>query len=281
MRITPARAALVLVLIALTAPVAAQDAVATPGATAAEPVNPGIGFRLANAKVKPKQAYFDGKRPVSVRYRFRARRTVSLKVLIVRARSGRAVARLRKRDARPGSRLLTRWNGITTRGRAASDGRYEVRIGPVGPGPARYAGRFRLRGHAFPVQGNHGTRGAIGEFGAPRNGGRTHEGFDITAACGTRLVAARGGRVRRAGYDPRLYGYYVLIAGRKTNESYFYSHMLDPGPLRKGDRVRTGGAVGRVGQTGNAQSTPCHLHFELRRGGQLVDPERALSRWDG
>ena len=44
--------------------------------------------------------------------------------------------------------------------------------------------------HVFPVQGPHGTRGPIGEFGAPRDGGRTHEGFDITAACGTR--AGRG-----------------------------------------------------------------------------------------
>ncbi len=44
-------------------------------------------------------------------------------------------------------------------------------------------------GHVFPVQGPHGTRGAIGEFGAPRSGGRTHEGFDVVAACGTELVA--------------------------------------------------------------------------------------------
>ncbi len=38
-----------------------------------------------------------------------------------------------------------------------------------------------------------GTLGEIGEFGADRNGGRTHEGFDITADCGTPLVAAHGG----------------------------------------------------------------------------------------
>ena len=44
-------------------------------------------------------------------------------------------------------------------------------------------------GHVFPVQGPHGVRGAIGEFGAPRSGGRIHEGFDIVAACGTELVA--------------------------------------------------------------------------------------------
>jgi hypothetical protein len=37
--------------------------------------------------------------------------------------------------------------------------------------------------HVFPVRGPHGERGPVGEFGAPRDGGRIHEGFDILAAC--------------------------------------------------------------------------------------------------
>ena len=42
-------------------------------------------------------------------------------------------------------------------------------------------------------------RGAIGEFGAPRSGGRVHEGFDVAAACGTELVAVTTGKVARWG----------------------------------------------------------------------------------
>ena len=43
--------------------------------------------------------------------------------------------------------------------------------------------------------------------------GLRDEGFDVVAACGTPLVAVRGGRVLRRGYDPILYGNYLLIHG--------------------------------------------------------------------
>jgi murein DD-endopeptidase MepM/ murein hydrolase activator NlpD len=240
----------------------------------------GVGFELKDARVTPGQAFFGGKEQPEVKFRFDARRPVSLKILVVKAKSGRTVARLREPQAQPGKRVVQSWNGLTESGDAAGDGRYEFRIGPVGKGPARFAGGFRLRGHAFPVDGPHGTRGAIGEFGADRNGGRTHEGFDITADCGTPLVAARGGKVARVGYDPELYGYFVLINGTKTNESYFYSHLIEASPFGRGDRIRTRDLLGRVGQTGNAASTPCHLHFELRVNGNPVNPKPHLRRWD-
>lgn len=174
---------------------------------------------------------------------------------------------------------MQRWAGLTSEGRPARDGRYRVLIGAPG-GPFRPAGRVRLRGHLFPVRAPHGTRGYIGEFGAPRSGGRVHEGFDILAACGSRLAAVRAGRVLDAGFDPVLYGNYVLLHGRGERRSYFYSHLISPSPLRRGQRVRTGAFAGEVGQTGNAASTPCHLHFEIRRGGVPVDPLPALRSWD-
>jgi murein DD-endopeptidase MepM/ murein hydrolase activator NlpD len=135
-------------------------------------------------------------------------------------------------------------------------------------------------GHVFPVAGPHWTRGAIGEFGAPRSGGRIHEGFDIVASCGTPLVAVRGGRVRRAGYDPVLYGNYLLIHGEGEHRSYFYAHLRRPASVDRGDRVFTGRRVGAVGETGNARTVGCHLHFEIHVDGRPVDPEPALHRWD-
>ena len=105
-------------------------------------------------------------------------------------------------------------------------------------------------GHVFPVQGPHGTRGPIGEFGAPRDGGRTHEGFDIAAACGTELVAVTNGRVLRTGYDPVLYGNYLLIHGEGEDRSYFYAHMPRPALVH---RARPGRARGRR-WVGNARS---------------------------
>ncbi|HEX6754094.1 MAG TPA: M23 family metallopeptidase [Solirubrobacterales bacterium] len=141
-------------------------------------------------------------------------------------------------------------------------------------------GGLLYRDHVFPVQGPHGTRGSIGEFGAPRSGGRVHEGFDVVAACGTPLLAVRGGRVLRAGYDPVLYGNHLTIHGEGEMRSYFYAHLPRPSPLNRGDRVYTGQRVGSVGKTGNARTVGCHLHFEIHVGGQPMDPEPSLGRWD-
>ncbi len=135
-------------------------------------------------------------------------------------------------------------------------------------------------GHVFPVQGPHGVRGAVGDYHAPRNGGRIHDGFDITAACGTPLVAVRNGRVRKAGYDPVLYGHFALIHGQGERRGYFYAHMSQAARVRKGEFVFEGERIGAVGETGNAVGTGCHLHFEIRVRGRPINPLPLLTRWD-
>jgi murein DD-endopeptidase MepM/ murein hydrolase activator NlpD len=150
---------------------------------------------------------------------------------------------------------------------------------PTAP-KADTTGGTEFLGHVFPVVGPHWARGAIGEFGAPRSGGRIHEGFDLVAPCGTPLVAVRSGRVRRAGYDPALYGNYLLLHGEGERRSYFYSHLRRPAAVERGERVLTGRRVGAVGATGNARTVGCHLHFEIHVDGDPVDPASALRRWD-
>jgi murein DD-endopeptidase MepM/ murein hydrolase activator NlpD len=121
-------------------------------------------------------------------------------------------------------------------------------------------------------------------FGDPRSGGRVHEGQDLPAACGTPLVAARGGRVQAEGYSGALYGYWVLIDGLATRHDHFYAHLQAPSPLSDGERVRTGQRIGEVGKTGNARTEFCQLHFELWPGGyhngSPVDPLPSLQAWD-
>jgi len=134
--------------------------------------------------------------------------------------------------------------------------------------------------HVFPVDGQHWTRGSIGEFGAPRSGGRVHEGFDIVANCGTALAAVATGRVIRAGYDQVLYGNYLLIHGEGEHRSYFYAHLRRPAAVRPGDRVWAGERIGAVGDTGNARTIGCHLHCEIHVNGHPINPEPALERWD-
>jgi murein DD-endopeptidase MepM/ murein hydrolase activator NlpD len=236
-------------------------------------------FELTRTSVRPASAFFDGVDPVVLRYRFRSAGPLDLRVRVIRLPERRTVREWDEPVAAPGETHELTWDGVNRRGRPARDGRFAFRVGlPRGPG--RPAGRFTLHGHAFPVAGPHYERGPIGDFGAPRSGGRVHEGFDVMAGCGTPLVAARAGRVVRRGYDDVLYGNYVLIDGRATARNYFYSHLISPARVRRGQRVHTGQLVGKVGQTGNARTTPCHLHFEIRVNGRPVDPAPALRRWD-
>jgi murein DD-endopeptidase MepM/ murein hydrolase activator NlpD len=145
---------------------------------------------------------------------------------------------------------------------------------------ARHTGGTEFYVHVFPVDGPHWTRGVIGEFGAPRSGGRTHEGFDVVAACGVPLVAAATGRVTRTGYDPVLYGNFVKFHGQGERRIYFYAHLIQPPTVHRGDRVWAGERVGAVGETGNARTVGCHLHFEIHVHGRPIDPEPALNRWE-
>jgi peptidoglycan LD-endopeptidase LytH len=178
----------------------------------------------------------------------------------------------------PGTDSVQSWDGLTTARRPAPDGAYRVLIEPAG-GAQQEAGRLTLHGHMFPVRGRHGTRGPIGAFGAPRNGGRVHRGFDITGACGTPLAAVRAGAVIRRGFDPVLYGNFVLIKGIGEDRSYFYAHMVAPSSVTPHSNVQTGDIVGRIGRTGDATNTPCHLHFEIHVRGRPVNPEPQLRKW--
>jgi murein DD-endopeptidase MepM/ murein hydrolase activator NlpD len=137
----------------------------------------------------------------------------------------------------------------------------------------------------FPVRGPHGYGGPVQRFGAPRSGGRVHQGQDVFAPCGTRVVAARGGRVQARGSDPVLYGNWVVIDARGTRTDYRYAHFLHPASVHQGERVRTGDDVGLIGKTGNARSVGCMLHFEVWphgwNHGNPIDPLPILKRWDG
>jgi murein DD-endopeptidase MepM/ murein hydrolase activator NlpD len=191
----------------------------------------------------------------------------------------REVRRLLLEDVAPGAERVESWDGLTDAGKPAPDGQYTVLIGPP-TGDAKQVGKVRLFGHFFPVRGPHGTRGPVGEFGAARNGGRVHLGFDVTARCGTPLAAARTGIVVKRAFDPRLDGNFVVIRGVGERRKYWYSHMVRPSPFRKGEVVHVGDIVGHIGRTGNAGGTPCHLHFELYLRGRPIDPEPSLRAWD-
>jgi hypothetical protein len=238
-------------------------------------------FNLLGARVRPRSAFLDAGRGVHLRYRFRARGAVDVKVKLVRR--GRLLKTWTQRGRLPYSPHRVRWNGMLSAGHAARRGRYRFKVNAPGR-PAHPAHGFRLYDGKFPVRGPHGYGDSVQRFGAPRSGGRVHQGQDVFASCGTRLVAAHGGRVQARGSDPTLYGNWAVIDGRGTRADYRYAHLLHPASVHDGERVRTGDSIGRVGRTGNARTVGCMLHFEIWpsgwHNGAPADPLRTLKRWD-
>jgi murein DD-endopeptidase MepM/ murein hydrolase activator NlpD len=120
-----------------------------------------------------------------------------------------------------------------------------------------------------PVTSGFGSR-ADPFTGAPA----LHRGVDVAAPAGTPIRAAAGGVVRAAG--PRGgYGETVEVDhGDGTTALYAHASAL---LVRAGDKIAPGQEIARVGSTG--RSTGAHLHFEVRRGEQAIDPLRALGTY--
>jgi murein DD-endopeptidase MepM/ murein hydrolase activator NlpD len=123
----------------------------------------------------------------------------------------------------------------------------------------------------FPVE--DATQRDIGSFfGVDRDGGaRKHHGVDIFAKKGTPVTAVIDGYVR-TGTGARG-GEHVWLSGSMIgfgSARYYYAH-LDSFAVESGDRVKKGDILGYVGNTGNAITTPPHLHFGIYSGGP-VDP---------
>ena len=117
-----------------------------------------------------------------------------------------------------------------------------------------------------------GAAGFGDTWGAPRSGGRRHQGVDMMSSMGTPLVAVVSGDMSisdRGGIAGRA----VFLRGSNGN-NYFYAHLS---AFEGGSRyVEQGDIIGYVGDTGNARGTP-HLHFEIHPGrGSPVNPYRSV-----
>jgi murein DD-endopeptidase MepM/ murein hydrolase activator NlpD len=135
-------------------------------------------------------------------------------------------------------------------------------------------GRYQVRVHlsptlGFPV-GGAAQEAVRSRFGAQRDAGRrTHEGIDIFAPRGTPVLAAEAGVATWVG-ENRLGGTVIMIRDRERGEGHYYAH-LDAQLVREGEPVARGDTIGLVGNTGNARTTPPHLHFGIYARG-AVDP---------
>ena len=110
-----------------------------------------------------------------------------------------------------------------------------------------------------------------GHFGAPRRGGRTHKGLDISAPLYSEVKAAKGGRVKTE-FVKNGMGKYVIIK-HPGDFVTLYGH-LSKFCIKDRQRIRQGVVIGYVGKTGNAKYKKIkpHLHFETRKNDEHLDP---------
>ncbi|MFC5175626.1 M23 family metallopeptidase [Nocardioides taihuensis] len=104
----------------------------------------------------------------------------------------------------------------------------------------------------------------------------THTGTDLSAACGTTVLAATDGIVTVRTDQDWAGRWLVQISAQRRSVSTWYAHMQSI-DVDTGDRVAAGERIGVVGDLGNA--TGCHLHFEVHPEGDdaTADPSAWLT----
>ena len=296
--------AIVVLLLAFSAAASAATTggAATPGAaptakgspSGAPASSPSAGtLSIVTAETTPHKSFYFGYRYPKLTYTIGSSQPENDLQIDVVDSTGAVVKTFYRENVAPNVTSKVRWDGTTNEGRPARNGRYSFRISPQSATAEAPAARkatasttlslgFAFYGYAFPILGAHEYGMGAGRFGAARTG-HTHQGQDVMAACGTPLVAARGGTVQYAGYEGNA-GNYIVIDGRGTPDDFMYAHLAEPSPLHTGETVRTGQPIGIVGETGDAVG--CHLHFEMwgapgwYEGGAPFDPLPYLQKWD-
>lgn len=128
---------------------------------------------------------------------------------------------------------------------------------PPPPDPPSTAG-------ACPVAG---PVSFLDSWGAPRSGGRAHQGVDMMAARGTPLAAIFSGTITQTGSGSSLGGITIWMRSN-AGDTFYYAHLDSyAAGIASGSSVTAGQIIGYVGSSGNASEAYPHLHFEYHPGG--------------
>lgn len=181
-----------------------------------------------------------------------------------RRRREEAERRRREREARERAARASR----TSTSSGSSSTSSSTSSGSGGGG-----GTVSSGGMACPVDN---PRSFTDTWGAPRSGGRRHQGTDILAPRGQTVRAIVSGV-----WDVRSYGAsagnWAILRGNDGN-NYYYMH-LERHTVGDGARVSAGQQTATNGDTGNARGTTPHVHFEIHPGGgAAVNPYPTLKR---
>jgi len=135
----------------------------------------------------------------------------------------------------------------------------------------------------------------VDSWGDARSGGRRHQGVDLMGTKMAPVVAVLDGVIETMRRSPRA-GYYITIDhGEGITSWYMHLNNDTPGTddrgggleyafaddLEVGDTVEAGQVIGYVGDSGNAEWSGAHTHFELHVGGRPVNPHPyLLDAWE-
>jgi hypothetical protein len=133
---------------------------------------------------------------------------------------------------------------------------------PAGNDDNRALTQKRPSDFIWPLLARHQISSSFGY-----RSGRLHAGIDLRAPRGTAIYASAAGRVVFSG-TKRGYGKFIIIDhGAGTETAYGHNNL---NLVKKGQRVKQGQVIARVGRSGNA--TGYHVHFEFRSRGKAVNP---------
>ena len=154
---------------------------------------------------------------------------------------------------------------------AISPGNYIVRMQPQLETRGRYTFNIIISPMlGFPVEAI--AQPTIGSFwGDPRDAGvRKHEGIDIFAKKGSKILAVADGTIDYV-EESDIGGKIISLIPFNQSFSVYYAH-LDTQLVQDGQKVKEGDVIGTVGNTGNAMFTTPHLHFGIYTRSGAVDP---------
>jgi murein DD-endopeptidase MepM/ murein hydrolase activator NlpD len=161
----------------------------------------------------------------------------------------------------------------------------ETRAGqlpPLLPVPQGLDVRLTSGRYVFPV---YGPSSFTDTFGAGRANTGWHHGEDIFAPLGAPILAVTDGTVFSVGWND-VGGLRVWLRDRYGNE-FYYAHLSAFSQLAvNGNQVEAGDVLGFMGNTGDAEHTPYHLHFEIHPASMMhkgydgvIPPYRYLVAW--
>jgi len=128
--------------------------------------------------------------------------------------------------------------------------------------------KLSRKGYVFPVYGQAGQLWYSDSFGAFRADTGWHHGIDIFAPMGTPILAVAKGTIFSVGWN-NLGGNRFWLRDKGGNQ-FYYAHLSAFSPLAVNRKhVKAGDVIGFVGNSGDAITTPPHLHFEVHSAGLL------------